>query len=106
VVKQKATRAKGLATKIQEKPMSTSTTHTQRVTDGGADGARKALEFFWNSVSRSARISPFQRSPLEVLLGRWSLDEGRRAAEAFLTPHAVDLGRRSSLDLNVLLEGV
>jgi NTE family protein len=33
-------------------------------------------------------------------------DEGRRSAEAFLTAHAADLGRRSSLDLDVLLEGV
>src|SRR5580693_57186 len=43
-------------------------------TDGGPDGARKALESFWASVSRSARFSPFQRGPLDVLLGRWSLD--------------------------------
>jgi NTE family protein len=43
-------------------------------TDGGADGARKSLESLWNSVSQSARFSPFQRGPLDVLLGRWSLD--------------------------------
>src|SRR5271157_1202647 len=43
-------------------------------TDGGAEGARKSLESFWNSVSQSARFSPFQRGPLDVLLGRWSLD--------------------------------
>ena len=33
-------------------------------------------------------------------------DEGRSAAEAFLTAHAADLGRRSSINLDVLLEGV
>jgi NTE family protein len=33
-------------------------------------------------------------------------DEGRRSAEAFLTAHAADLGHRSSLDLDLLLEGV
>ena len=33
-------------------------------------------------------------------------DEGRRAAQAFLTDHHEDLGRRSSLDLDELLEGV
>src|ERR1700691_5397547 len=43
-------------------------------TDGGPQGARKALESFWSGVSRSARFSPFQRGPLDVLLGRWSLD--------------------------------
>src|SRR5271154_2436835 len=41
---------------------------------GGPHGARKALESFWSGVSRSARFSPFQRGPLDVLLGRWSLD--------------------------------
>jgi NTE family protein len=33
-------------------------------------------------------------------------DEGRRAAEAFLSAHQEDLGRRSSFDLDTLLEGV
>jgi NTE family protein len=33
-------------------------------------------------------------------------DEGRSAAEAFLAAHCNDLGRRSTFDLNKLLEGV
>ncbi|KTD39110.1 esterase [Legionella nautarum] len=33
-------------------------------------------------------------------------DEGRRSAEAFLREHAKDLGQRSSLDLDALLEGI
>ena len=33
-------------------------------------------------------------------------DEGRRAADSFLATHGEDLGRRSSLDIDVLLEGV
>ena len=33
-------------------------------------------------------------------------DEGRRAAEAFLVAHQDDLGKRSSLDLDRLLEGL
>jgi NTE family protein len=33
-------------------------------------------------------------------------NEGRRGAEAFLSTHGDDLGSRSSLDLNPLLEGV
>jgi NTE family protein len=40
----------------------------------GADGARAGLEDFWRKVSGAARFSPFQRSPLDVLLGRWTLD--------------------------------
>lgn len=41
---------------------------------GGADGARAALEDFWQRVSKAATFSPFRRSPLDVLLGSWTLD--------------------------------
>jgi NTE family protein len=41
---------------------------------GGVAGARAALEAFWRRVSEAARFSPFQRGPLDVLLGRWTLD--------------------------------
>lgn len=43
-------------------------------TAGGAKGAREALEKYWRSVSRAAAFSPMQRSPLDHLMGRWSLD--------------------------------
>jgi NTE family protein len=42
--------------------------------DGGIDGARAALEKYWRAVSRAAAFSPLQRSPLDRLMGRWSLD--------------------------------
>jgi NTE family protein len=62
---------------------------------GGREGARGALENFWRSVGRAAAISPFRRGPLDVLLGRWSLDH----SPAYL---AMDLlGRMfSPYDLN------
>ena len=42
---------------------------------GGAEGARAALENFWRQrVARRRVLSPFRRSPLDVLLGRWTLD--------------------------------
>jgi NTE family protein len=41
---------------------------------GGNDGARRALEGFWRRVSDAARFSPVRRGPLDVLLGRWTLD--------------------------------
>jgi NTE family protein len=41
---------------------------------GGSEGARQALEKYWRSVSRAAAFSPLQRSPLDRLMGRWSLD--------------------------------
>ena len=41
---------------------------------GGAEGARAALDAYWNRVADAARFSPMQRSPLDRLMNRWSLD--------------------------------
>ena len=41
---------------------------------GGREGARAALEDFWSRVSRAALMSPFRRTPLDVLMGRWTMD--------------------------------
>ncbi len=41
---------------------------------GGADGAREALETFWREVSRAGIMSPLRRTPLDMALGRWTLD--------------------------------
>jgi NTE family protein len=62
---------------------------------GGAAGARAALEAFWQSVSRAALLSPLRRTPLDLLLGRWTLDY----SPAFI---AMDLASRlfSPYDLN------
>jgi NTE family protein len=43
-------------------------------TEGGAKGARAALDKYWQHVSRAAAFSPLQRSPLDRLMGRWTLD--------------------------------
>jgi NTE family protein len=62
---------------------------------GGAGAARAALEEFWCRVSRAALLSPLRRGPLDVLLGRWTLDY----SPAFI---AMDLMARlvSPYDLN------
>ncbi len=54
---------------------------------GGAEGARTALETFWRRVSQAAMLSPLRRTPLDVLLGRWTLDH----SPAFV---AMDLASR------------
>jgi NTE family protein len=41
---------------------------------GGAEGARAALGAYWRRVSHAAAFSPLQRSPLDRLMGRWTLD--------------------------------
>ena len=40
----------------------------------GAEGARAALDAYWGRVADAARFSPIQRSPLDRLMNRWSLD--------------------------------
>jgi NTE family protein len=41
---------------------------------GGPEGARVALNDYWQRVSNAAVFSPLQRSPLDRLMGRWTLD--------------------------------
>jgi NTE family protein len=41
---------------------------------GGAEGARMALDAYWRRVADAARFSPLQRSPLDRLMNRWTLD--------------------------------
>src|SRR5579863_8732744 len=48
---------------------------------GGAQGARAALDRYWKQVSDAARFSPIQRSAIDRLMGRWSLD----ASPGYLT---------------------
>jgi NTE family protein len=43
-------------------------------TRGGASGARTALDAYWERVASAAALSPLQRTPLDRLLGRWTLD--------------------------------
>jgi NTE family protein len=66
-------------------------------TEGGVEGARASLEKYWRRVSRAAAFSPLQRSPLDRLMGRWTLD----TSPAYI---AMDLMSRllSPYDLNPL----
>ena len=41
---------------------------------GRAEGARESLEKYWRRVAQAAAFSPLQRSPLDRLMGNWSLD--------------------------------
>ena len=79
-------------------------------TGGGNAGARTALEGFWRRVAKAGEMSPLRRGPLDMLLGRWSLD----SSPAYI---AIDMMSRlfSPYDLNptgwnplreILTEGV
>ena len=79
-----------------------------KVADPGHDEGRR-----WATM-RMHRIA----SPMMTTLGyssklnaEWRFltmlrDEGRRSAQAFLDEHGSALGERSSLDLDVLLDGI
>ena len=41
---------------------------------GGAEGARSALDAYWKLVGDAAKFSPLQRSPIDRLMNRWTLD--------------------------------
>jgi NTE family protein len=41
--------------------------------EGGAQGAREALDRFWRQVAQAAVFSPLQRSPIDRLMNRWSM---------------------------------
>jgi NTE family protein len=64
-------------------------------TKGGAEGARAALDAYWKRVAEAAKFSPLQRSPVDRLMNRWTLD----TSPAYL---AMDLMSRvlSPYDLN------
>ncbi len=62
---------------------------------GGQEGARAALGHYWARVADAARLSPLQRSPMDIALGRWTMD----TSPVFL---AFDIAARlfSPYDLN------
>lgn len=46
----------------------------QGMMEDGAVGARKALARFWRAIGVAGQMSPIKRSPLDILMGRWSLE--------------------------------
>lgn len=41
---------------------------------GGRSGAKAALHRFWTGLGMASRWSPLQRTPIDYLLGRWTLE--------------------------------
>jgi NTE family protein len=76
----------------------------------GANGARAALENFWQRVSQAAVLSPLRRTPLDILLGRWTLDHSpvfvaMDLMARLFSPYDVGLGGANPLR-NILAETV
>ena len=77
---------------------------------GGRSGARQALLQFWTKVAESARFSPFKRSPLDVLLGRWTLDNSplfiaMDMMSRVVSPYSLSLGGANPLE-DILREAI
>jgi NTE family protein len=69
---------------------------------GGVEGARQALRAFWRAVSEAARHSPLQRTPLDRLLGRWTLDYSPAYIMMDLMSRLVSPYDLNPLDINPL----
>jgi NTE family protein len=41
---------------------------------GGTEGVKTALRAFWKAVSSAALASPYKRTPYDLLMGNWNLD--------------------------------
>jgi NTE family protein len=69
---------------------------------GGAQGAKKALEDFWKRIADAAAFSPFRRGPFEILTGKWTLDYSPAfvvadAAARLYSPYTIDAGKSNPL---------
>jgi NTE family protein len=71
-------------------------------TQGGAEGARAALEAYWRRVSQAASLSPLQRSPLDRLMGRRTLDTSPAYVVADLMARVLSPYDLNPLGLNPL----
>jgi NTE family protein len=71
-------------------------------TEGGAEGARRALEHYWQRVSRAAAFSLLQRSPLDRVMGRWTLDTSPAYVFMDLISRVISPYALNPLDFNPL----
>ena len=80
----------------------------RRVADPGNEEGAKWAAMRVHQVGNEIMT---ELSASSKLIAEWDFfcllrDEGRRSAQEFLDRHAEDLGRRSTFDLDVLLESV
>jgi NTE family protein len=71
-------------------------------TQAGAEGARAALEAYWGRVSQAAALRPLQRSPLDRLMGRRTLDTSPAYVVADLMARVLSPYDLNPLGLNPL----
>ena len=62
--------------------------------------ARALLETYWRAVSDAASFSPVRRSPLDRLLGRWSLEASPSFVLSQYFTRTFSPGQFNPLDIN------
>lgn len=67
---------------------------------GGRDGARAALDRFWRRIGEFGNFSLFRRSPMDRLMGSWSLDMSPAYTFADLLSRLVSPYELNPLDIN------
>jgi NTE family protein len=72
------------------------------LTEGGAEGARVALEAFWRSVSRAASLSPLQPTWLDRWFDNWNMDYSPAYLAFDLLTRTFSPNQFNPLDLNPL----
>ncbi|WP_367103908.1 patatin-like phospholipase family protein [uncultured Psychrobacter sp.] len=72
--------------------------------EGGADGARESLETFWRQVAYMGRLSPIKRSPLDILTGKWDLDNSPTYLMYDLFTRVASPYNTNPLNINPLLD--
>ena len=79
----------------------------RKVADPGAGEGAAWANMRVHRIASDAMVDLGYSSKLitEWKFFRMLRDEGRKAAEAFITAHGADLGHRSTLDLDESLEG-
>jgi len=70
--------------------------------EAGSEGARERLRQLWSAVAEQARLSPFKRSPLNVWLGDWSLDNSPGKVWFDFVSHFVSPYDFNPMDINPL----
>ncbi|MEM9763877.1 MAG: patatin-like phospholipase family protein [Pseudomonadota bacterium] len=74
----------------------------QGMYDGQAEGARQALHDYWRAVSDAGAHSPIKRTPLDMLMGNWSLDTSPTYLFFDLMSRVASPYETNPLDLNPL----
>jgi NTE family protein len=80
----------------------------RRVVDPGTGEGRALAEMRLHRIASDVMLSLGYSSKLLAEWGFFTMlrDEGRKAAEVFLSAHGADLGVRQTLDIDTYLEGI